>query len=728
MPASTTAAGEPRRHGLRARWRDWVRRQVSRVLAEHWRIGVIDAPLQALLAPGPMPPVRWLTSREQRGYWADPFALPGDDAQLFAERFDERSGLGRIERLVLDGDRLRSIGPVVTVGADGASVRPGHGLHASFPHVFELDGERLAIAETAAARDCVLYRIDPAGRWHSPVTLLRGVAVADPAIVRHGGRLWLAATDVDAGEHDNLNLFHAERVDGPWLPHPDNPVRTGLDGSRMAGRFFAHGDALYRPGQDCRGSYGSAVILFRVDECSPLAYRETAVRTLAPDPDGPLPHGLHTVSAWGERTLVDGKRLVLNPVAVWRKLRSRLGEPGHAAAGQAAGLRVATPLPAGASRKVFVYLPNLRLGGGELSMVRLAEGFAAQGVPVTLVIQDDAGPNDFEMPPGVTRISLGAGRSLSAVTRLAALLRRERPGVLLTAFPHSNVLAVTARRLAGVDCCRLVLSEHAPVSQQSAQMGGWRYRLLPPFVRWAYPQADAVVAVSGGVREDLTRVVPGVVPAVIHNPVLPSDWAARAAAPVGHPWLEDASLEVVLSVSRLAAVKDLPALVDAFALVAAARPAARLVIAGDGPESDALRQQIARRGLADRAQLVGAVQNPLAWMRGARVFALTSRYEGFGNVLIEAMAVGTAVVSTDCPVGPREVLEDGRLGRLVPPGDVAAIAAAISAALDDEAGIATRRDAAAAAQGFTQQRACSAYLALFQTLGARGQDGSGVRC
>jgi hypothetical protein len=308
----------PRFPGPRA----WWGRQHARCFAEHWRVGLIDAPLHTLLAPGPMPPIDWLTPREHAGYWADPFALPGAD-MVFAERFDERSGVGRIERLERRGHGLHSLGPVEVRDALGTSVRLGDGLHTSFPHVFMLDDQAFAVAETGAARRVDLYRINAAGNWHSPLTLLHGLAAADPAIFRWQGRLWLACTDADVGVHDNLCLFHAAGLEGPWQAHPQNPVRTGRAGARMAGRFFEHGGVLYRPGQDCGAHYGAAVVLHRVDECSPLAYRETPVRRLEPDACGPLPHGLHTVSAWGDRTLVDGKRMVFNPVTLARKLRRR---------------------------------------------------------------------------------------------------------------------------------------------------------------------------------------------------------------------------------------------------------------------------------------------------------------------------------------------------------------------------------------------------------------------
>lgn len=367
-------------------------------------------------------------------------------------------------------------------------------------------------------------------------------------------------------------------------------------------------------------------------------------------------------------------------------------------------------------RGVFVYLPNLRLGGGELSLVRLAAGFAECGLPVTLVVHDER-QREIPVPPGVELVSMGTGRSLLAVSGLVRLLRLHRPALMLTAFPHNNVVAVLARQLARVDC-RLVVSEHAPLTQQYLRMRGWRYRFLPPFVRWAYPRADAIVAVSEGVRVDLDALDPRLMPQVIYNPVLPADWAARAALPCGHPWLDEPGLEVVLSVARLSAEKNLPSLLAAFSAVSAIRSTARLLIAGEGPERASLENCIARLGLSEKVQLVGMVQNPLAWMRRARVLVLASLYEGFGNVLIEALAAGTQVISTDCPVGPREVLQDGRLGQLVPVGDAGALANAIAAVLDGERAAvgATEREAIAAR--FTQARACAAYLALFKAIEA----------
>jgi glycosyltransferase involved in cell wall biosynthesis len=185
---------------------------------------------------------------------------------------------------------------------------------------------------------------------------------------------------------------------------------------------------------------------------------------------------------------------------------------------------------------------------------------------------------------------------------------------------------------------------------------------------------------------------------------------------------------VVLSVSRLSAEKDLPMLLRAFARLHRERPQARLLLAGDGPEHAALQAHIQRLGLGDVAALAGRVQGPQTWMRRAAVLALASQYEGFGNVLVEALAQGCAVVATDCPVGPREILQDGRWGALVPLGDDAAMAHALRAAVDVPGAPA---GAVAHAQQFTDSACCTAYRRLLDGLGRdrlAGADTGAVPC
>ena len=395
-----------------------------------------------------------------------------------------------------------------------------------------------------------------------------------------------------------------------------------------------------------------------------------------------------------------------------------------------------------AAPRLAVYVPHLRQGGGELSMLRLASGLARGGLAVDLVVHTLQGA-ELAPPDGLGLVQLGHAGTLGSVRSLAAWLRTQRPRWLLSAFPHTNVAAVAAAALAagqdgrgGADArCRTLVTEHAPLSHQIQRQATWRYRVLPPLVRWAYPRADAVVAVSEGVRRDLlgllgnrlgTRL--GTRLHTIANPVIdgpPESAAATPAVPAPpgtplHPWLTDPGLRVVLSVSRLSVEKDIPTLLRAFAQLQRQRPQARLLVAGDGPEHAALQARIQALGLGDVAALVGRVQGPQAWMRQAAVLALASLYEGFGNVLVEALAQGCAVVATDCPVGPREILQDGRWGALVPVGDDSAMAQALLAAIDAPG---APPGAVAHAQQFTDSACCAAYRRLLDSLG--GSSGSG---
>ncbi len=303
---------------LRGRWKAWLARQHARWWREEWRIGIIEQPLSALtycrkaLAP------HWLPASTSHGYWADPAAHADSNSRILVEYFDENSGVGHIEQLRLNASH----------GVTDRQVLPlGRGRHASFPLAVQLDGRWLGLAETAALRRCELHEIDAQGQWRLLATLLPGVAAADPALFQWEGRYWLACTDIDQGAMDNLCLYYADRPEGPWLPHANNPVKVDVTGARMAGALFWHEGRLYRPAQNCLGTYGAGVVLQRVLHCSPTRYEEETVRLIEPDHRGPCPHGLHTLNAWGNRTLVDGKRHVFSLRLGLMKLRRRL-RPG----------------------------------------------------------------------------------------------------------------------------------------------------------------------------------------------------------------------------------------------------------------------------------------------------------------------------------------------------------------------------------------------------------------
>lgn len=357
--------------------------------------------------------------------------------------------------------------------------------------------------------------------------------------------------------------------------------------------------------------------------------------------------------------------------------------------------------------RLAIFLPNLGGGGAERVMLNLAEGVAGRGHPTDLVLAGAAGEYQGQVPPGVRQVDLGGRRTLRSARRLAAYLRRERPTALISALGHANIVALWARRLARVDTA-VVVTEHLALQRQPAHT--LAERVFPPLVRLEYPRAAAVVAVSEGVA-DAFAAVTGLgreLISVIYNPVVTPRLLDLAARPPEHPWFQPGEPPVVLGVGRLTAQKDFATLIRAFARVRRRAPA-RLLILGEGEDRASLEAEVARNGLrlGPDVQLPGFVANPYPYMAGARVFALSSVREGLPTVLIEALAVGATVVSTDCPSGPREILAGGRHGRLVPVGDAPALAAALGEALEEPARRPARDDAWAA---FTRDAAVTAYL------------------
>jgi glycosyltransferase involved in cell wall biosynthesis len=306
-------------------------------------------------------------------------------------------------------------------------------------------------------------------------------------------------------------------------------------------------------------------------------------------------------------------------------------------------------------------------------------------------------------------VDLQARSGLLAPLPIARYLRRARPDAMLVTGLYTNLAAILGLRLAGTGT-RTVISVQNHLSTQVASSRAPWMKLVPAASRRLFPLVDRIVAVSQGVADDLSRCV-GVPPeklTTIHNPLVSPRLAEQKAEPPAHAWLRDAGPPVVLGMGKLRPQKDFATLIRAFALVRKRRPA-RLLIVGEGPERSALLRLAGRLGVAADVDLPGFLGNPYACMARAGVFVLSSAWEGLPSVLVEAMACGCAVVSTDCPSGPAEILEQGRYGPLVPVGDQAALAEAISKALEQPTDLASLVSRASA---FSADRAARAYEAV----------------
>jgi glycosyltransferase involved in cell wall biosynthesis len=325
------------------------------------------------------------------------------------------------------------------------------------------------------------------------------------------------------------------------------------------------------------------------------------------------------------------------------------------------------------------FLPSLAGGGAERVAVDLATTLAAAGHRVELVLARREGPFLADVPATVPVVDLRASRIAASMPALARYLRQRRPQALLATLEHANVIALLAARAApGV---RVVVRE-ANTTPLDLGADGARGRVVGWLMRRLYPRAHRVVAVSEGVARALRDGfgVPAAKVEVIGNPVVtPRVLAGAGRAPV-HPWFHDGGPPVVLGVGRLAPQKGFDVLLRAFAAARRRHPC-RLLILGEGelrPELEALAADL---GVADAVALPGFDPDPFPALAAAGAFVLSSAWEGLPNALIQAMALGTPAVATDCPSGPSEVTDGGRLGWLVPVGDVGAMADAIVAAL-----------------------------------------------
>ena len=335
--------------------------------------------------------------------------------------------------------------------------------------------------------------------------------------------------------------------------------------------------------------------------------------------------------------------------------------------------------PQGPPPDLAVFLPSLAGGGAERVMLDLIQAALEQGRSVELVLASRHGAFSDQVPDGASVVDLGRARTLTALPGLVAYLRRRRPTALLATLEHANTVALMAARLARYP--KVSVREANTVSRDLVG-GSLRSRAVLWLMRRLYRRAHAVIAVSRGVADDLVATLP--LPTervrVIPNPVITPRLERLAQEPLEHPWFAPGEPPVVLGVGRLTEQKGFDALIEAFAR-ARERRTCRLVLLGEGEARGDLERLAVALGVEQEVAMPGFVDNPFPYMARAGAFALSSRWEGLPNVLIQALALGAPAVASDCPSGPAEVLQGSQRAVLVRVEDTLALADGIVTAL-----------------------------------------------
>ena len=319
-------------------------------------------------------------------------------------------------------------------------------------------------------------------------------------------------------------------------------------------------------------------------------------------------------------------------------------------------------------KRIAFFLPTLHGGGAEKVVINLLKGMLDKDVCLDLVVATTEGPYLNQVPKQVRVINLETGRVVKALIPLSKYLRENQPCTLISNMSHANVIAVFAKILAG-EKTRLVLVEHNTLSAEKSKL--IRAKFIPVLMKLLYRRADAIIGVSQATARDLESELgfkKGTVK-TIYNPVVDSQLIFQANQSLNHPWFQRGAPPVFLAVGRLTQQKDFATLIKAFAILRT-KQVVRLMILGEGELRGELENMTKRLGISEDVAMPGFVENPYMYMKNASAFVMSSRWEGLGNVLIEAMACGCPIVSTDCPHGPKEILAGGKYGILVPVEDV----------------------------------------------------------
>ena len=336
---------------------------------------------------------------------------------------------------------------------------------------------------------------------------------------------------------------------------------------------------------------------------------------------------------------------------------------------------------------IAYFIPHLVGGGAERVGLEIIRQLIRRGIAVDLIVTRSGGEMWNSIPTGARVVNLKSWKTkpiwlgiLTSFPALVRYLKHRRPAVLISTWAVSNVMSLIAKKYFLRDLKLVVRYENCFSLDRKHARRDINYRLL----KWLFPVADSVVAVSNDAAEDLRNCVPLAAESITYvpNPVVTAALLEQARIPLKHTWLDDPAVPVIIACGRLVLQKDFPTLLKAFADLRRSRNA-RLIILGRGPDKPQLVNLAQELGIQTDVEFAGFQSKPFSYISQSQVFVLSSRFEGLPTVLIEALACGTQVVSTDCFTGPREILEGGKWGALTPVGDWKAMSKAIQETLDN---------------------------------------------
>lgn len=355
--------------------------------------------------------------------------------------------------------------------------------------------------------------------------------------------------------------------------------------------------------------------------------------------------------------------------------------------------------------KIAIFIHGLTIGGAERVFINLANGFCKMDYDVDLVVLSGSGEFKEKVNPQIKVVDLKSKRAITSIFKLRKYITTNKPVAILSALGHINIVSIIASIGSNT---KTIVTEHSTNSIAFAEEGGLKAKIMPLLMRFFYKYATYVVAVSKGVADDLNKNIKiNRKIEIIYNPTIPQELAKLIKLDTKHKWLTNKSSKIIISVGRLVKVKQFDLLINAFSLLEKELDV-KLIILGDGPQREYLTKVIESLGVSSKVDMPGFTTNPYAFMAKSDLFVLSSMYEGLPTVLIEALACGIPVVSTNCPSGPYEILEGGRIGILVDNPTPTTLATAIKKALTEPISKPSPQDL----QKYTLEYACKEYLKL----------------